>query len=139
MIEEAKLFTDGGSRGNPGNAAYAFLLLKMDDTVVEKYGEFIGTTTNNQAEYKGLIAGLSRAQSLGIKKLHVYMDSELIIKQLNGEYKVKHPDMALLFNQASNIAKQFDVISFTHVPRALNSQADAEVNIQLDKHDNLPR
>lgn len=129
---EAKLFTDGGARGNPGPSAYAYVICKMDETVVEKSGEYIGETTNNQAEYKGLIAGLERATELGIKTLHVFMDSELVVKQVNGQYKVKNPDMVFLHQKVAQLRPNFDQVDFTHVLRALNKLADAEVNRILD-------
>lgn len=129
---EAKIFTDGGARGNPGPSAYAYVICNMDDNVVEKSGKYIGETTNNQAEYKGLIAGLQRAIELGIKSLHVFMDSELVVKQVNGLYKVKNPDMVTLYQKVAQLIPNFENIDFTHVLRALNKLADAEVNRILD-------
>src|SRR5690242_3476419 len=105
FVEQAKLYTDGGSRGNPGQSAGAFVICKMDDTVVEKSGFYIGITTNNQAEYKALLRGLERAGELGISELNVFMDSELIVKQLNGVYKVKHQDMKPLYEEVQKLLK----------------------------------
>lgn len=135
-LKEAKLFTDGGSRGNPGPSAVAYVICKMDDSVVEKAGAFIGHTTNNQAEYKALLAGLERAGQLGIKKLSVYMDSELIVKQLKGLYKIKNTELIPLYNQAKKLAQMFAEVTFIHVPRILNSLADGEVNRVLDEQIN---
>ena len=135
-MNEAKLYTDGGSRGNPGPSATAFVICKMDDTVVEKSGSYIGTTTNNQAEYQALKAGLEKAADLGIKDLKVFMDSELIVKQVSGVYKIKNQDLMPHYLAVNNLAKHFDKISFTHVPRALNKEADAEVNRILDEYKN---
>ncbi len=132
QISEAKLFTDGGSRGNPGPSAIAYVICKMDDTVVEKSGSYIGDTTNNQAEYQALKAGLEKAHELGVKKLFVNMDSELVIKQINGLYKIKNVDLLPHYNHAKRLAGKFDEITFQHVPRALNAQADKEVNRILD-------
>lgn len=132
-MENAKLYTDGGSRGNPGPSAYAFIICKMDDTVVEKSGKFMGQATNNQAEYQGLIAGLNRARELTVKDLQVYMDSELIVRQLSGLYKVKNIQLLPLYNEARKLSEAFNNISFTHIPRALNQKADGEVNRLLDE------
>ena len=130
---EAKLYSDGGSRGNPGPSAGAFLICKMDNNVVEKSGFYIGITTNNQAEYQALLKGLQRTQVLGIRKLNVFMDSELIVKQLNGLYKIKNKGLEPLYLQVKDLVAGFEEISFTHVPRALNKEADEEVNRILDE------
>jgi ribonuclease HI/pterin-4a-carbinolamine dehydratase len=132
-LKHAKLFTDGGSRGNPGPSAVAFVICNPDNTVVEKSGEYIGETTNNQAEYKALKMGLSRAHELGIKELVVSMDSELVVKQINGLYKVKNQELLPHYNAAKQLAGQFDKVTFQHVPRALNAEADKEVNRILDE------
>ena len=132
-LEAAKLFTDGGSRGNPGPSAIAFVICKLDDSVVEKSGEYIGDTTNNQAEYQALKMGLKRAQELGAKKLIVNMDSELVVKQVNGLYKIKNAELLPHYTDIKQLAKDFDQITFQHVPRALNAIADKEVNRILDK------
>jgi len=132
-LKEAKLFTDGGSRGNPGPSAIAFVICKMDDTVVEKSGDYIGETTNNQAEYQALKAGLKRAQELGVKKLIVNLDSELVVKQINGQYKIKNHELLPHYNDVKQLAGQFDEVTFQHVPRALNAAADKEVNRILDQ------
>ena len=132
-LKEAKLFTDGGSRGNPGPSAIAFVICKMDNSVVEKSGEYIGETTNNQAEYQALKMGLKRAQELGIKDLIVNMDSELVVKQINGLYKMKNADLRPHYEEVKQLEGQFDKITFNHVPRKLNADADAEVNRILDQ------
>lgn len=132
-LSEAKLYTDGGSRGNPGPSAGAFVICKTDDNVVEKSGFYIGITTNNQAEYQALLQGLKRSQAVGIRKLNVFIDSELIVKQLNGLYKIKNEGLKPLYRQIKDLATSFEEVSFTHVPRALNKDADAEVNRILDE------
>jgi ribonuclease HI len=137
-LKQAKLFTDGGSRGNPGPSAIAFVICKMDNNVVEKSGEYIGSTTNNQAEYQALKMGLKRAQQLGITKLIVSMDSELIVKQINGLYKIKNAELLPHYNEIKQLAGQFEQITFQHVPRALNAEADAEVNRILDEKNIKP-
>ena len=132
-LVEAKLYTDGGSRGNPGKSGGAFVICKMDDNVVEKSGFYIGIATNNQAEYRALLKGIQRSTKLGVRRLKVFMDSELIVKQLNGLYKIKNQELLPLYNQVKVLADDFENISFTHVPRALNKEADLEVNRILDK------
>ena len=131
-LNEAKLFTDGGSRGNPGPSAIAFVICKMDDSVVEINGEYIGETTNNQAEYQALKSGLKQAQALGVNKLTVNLDSELVVKQINGLYKIKNQELLPHYNDVKQLAGQFEHINFQHVPRALNAAADKEVNRILD-------
>ena len=134
LLSSVKLYIDGGSRGNPGHSAGAFVICKMDDNVVEKSGFYIGIATNNQAEYQALLKGLQRSVELGIRKLKVFMDSELIVKQLNGLYKIKNKDLELLFRQVKELTGDFKEISFTHVPRLMNKEADNEVNRILDEH-----
>jgi ribonuclease HI len=133
-LKQAKLFTDGGSRGNPGPSAIAFVICKMDDTVVEKSGSYIGETTNNQAEYQALKAGLERTQQLGVRELLVNMDSELVVKQINGQYKIKNAELLPHHSAIKKLAGNFEQIDFAHVPRALNAIADKEVNRILDDH-----
>lgn len=131
---EAKLFTDGGSRGNPGPSAIAYVICDLENNVVENYGEYLGHITNNQAEYQALLAGLKRAESLGVKKLIVHMDSELVVKQLNGLYKIKNQELKPLYEKSKNLEKAFADIKIVHVPRALNKLADKQVNKILDDH-----
>jgi ribonuclease HI/pterin-4a-carbinolamine dehydratase len=128
----AKLFTDGGSRGNPGPAATGVVIMDMEDNVVKKSSNYLGLTTNNQAEYQALCEGLQLALSLGIKELSVYMDSELIIKQINGFYKIKNADLKPHYDKVQALVKEFTKITFTHVPRAINKLADEMVNKCLD-------
>lgn len=128
-----KLYTDGGSRGNPGESAGAYVICNTDDTVVKKSGFYIGVATNNQAEYQALLKGLEKAKNLGISSLQVYLDSELVVKQLNGLYKIKNKALEPLYKQVKSISENFKTINFTHVPRALNKLADEEVNRILDE------
>lgn len=133
LLESAKIFTDGGSRGNPGHSAAAFVICKQDDTVVEKSGQYIGMATNNQAEYYGFIRGLERARDLGIDKIQLFSDSQLVVNQMTGLYKVKNQELAPLHQQAKALADSFEEISFTYVPRELNKISDGEVNRILDE------
>jgi len=133
LLEQAKLYTDGGSRGNPGDSAAAYVICKMDDTVVEKSGVYLGMATNNQAEYYGFIRGMERARDLGIDKVSLFSDSQLVVNQMSGRYKVKNQELAPLHQQAKELADSFEEISFNYVPRELNKTADTEVNRILDK------
>jgi len=132
-LNEAKLYTDGGSRGNPGPSAAAYVICKSDNTVVKKDGIYLGVTTNNQAEYRALEAGLEKVTKLGVKKLVVFMDSELIVKQLNGVYKIKNRDLLPIYQEVKRLTERFEKVEFVHIPRELNKVADAEVNRVLDK------
>ena len=129
---KARLWTDGGARGNPGPAAYAYVLEAEDGTVLEAHGEAIGTATNNVAEYSGLVAGLGRAAELGVTELEVRSDSELMVKQMRGEYRVKNKDLQGLFLAASRSARSIGRVTFTHVRREHNEVADRLVNEALD-------
>ena len=124
---------DGGSRGNPGPAGYGAVVWSADhSTVLAERKEGIGRATNNVAEYRGLLLGLERAQALGATEVEIVNDSELVAHQINGRYKVKHPDMQPLHAQALAALKSFDRWSVTPVPRARNADADALVNQALD-------
>jgi ribonuclease HI len=126
---------DGGARGNPGPAAAAAVLTDAaTGAVVDEGAEYLGQTTNNVAEYRGLLLGLARARALGASEVEVVNDSELIAKQVNGEYKVKHPDMKALHAEAVAALSGFDAWSIRSVPRAQNADADALVNQALDAH-----
>ena len=129
---KAKLFTDGGSRGNPGPAAYAFVLEAEDGTVLDARGEAIGVATNNVAEYSALVAGLGRAVEAGVRELEVRSDSELMVKQMRGEYRVKNRDLQSLFLDASRAAREIGRVTYTHVRREHNELADRLVNEALD-------
>ena len=126
------IYTDGGARGNPGPAGTG-IVIKENGKTVKEYGEYIGETTNNQAEYKALISALKSAQELGAEEVEIFMDSELIVKQVMGEYKVKHPDLAPLFLKLHNLRMGFKKFSITHVRREKNKEADALVNQAIDE------
>jgi ribonuclease HI len=123
---------DGGSRGNPGPAAAAAVLSTPDGEVVDEAAVTLGRTTNNVAEYRGLLLGLERAVALGATEVEVVNDSELIAHQVNGRYKVKHPDMKPLHASALEALRGFERWSIRPVPRAQNAEADALVNQTLD-------
>ena len=123
---------DGGARGNPGPAAAAAVLTTPDGDVLDEASEFLGVATNNVAEYRGLLLGLARAKALGASEVDVVNDSELVAKQVNGQYKVKHPAMRPLYLDAMQALREFDSWSIRSVPRAQNAEADALVNQALD-------
>lgn len=124
---------DGGARGNPGPAAYGVVIRDAGGKIVAKLKKYIGRSTNNVAEYYGLIAALDYAQSHGIRALHVETDSELLMKQMRGQYKVKSPDLRPLFERAKKTSQSFDFFRIDHVYREQNAEADALVNEALDE------
>ena len=132
---KAKLFTDGGARGNPGPAAYGYVLEAEDGTVLAAHGERIGVATNNVAEYRALIAGLEKAVELAVPEVEVVSDSELLVKQMNGEYRVKNAVLQDLSIQASRLARELGKVSYTAVRREHNKLADQLVNDALDGPD----
>jgi len=129
---KAKLSTDGGARGNPGPAAYGYVLETDDGAVLDARGETIGVATNNVAEYRALIAGLEAALARGVTELEVVSDSELVVKQMRGEYKVKNAALRELSVKASRLARELGSVTYTAVRRELNELADRLVNEALD-------
>ncbi len=129
---KARLWTDGGARGNPGPAAYAFVLETEDGTVLDAQGVAIGVATNNVAEYSALVAGLGEAVERGVDDLEVCSDSELMVKQMRGEYRVKNRDLQTLVLDASRLARELGRVTYTHVRREHNELADRLVNEALD-------
>jgi ribonuclease HI len=130
---KARLFTDGGSRGNPGPAAYGYVLETSDGTVLAAHGEAIGVATNNVAEYRALLAGLARAEEAGVDELEVVSDSELLVKQMRGEYKVKNAALRELWEEAQSRARRLGSVSYAAVRREHNELADRLVNEALDE------
>jgi ribonuclease HI len=130
---KARLSTDGGARGNPGPAAYGYVLEAEDGTVLDARGEAIGVATNNVAEYRALVAGLAKAAELGVDELEVISDSELIVKQMRGEYRVKNAALRALSLEAAGLARSFGRVTYTAVRREHNELADQLVNEALDR------
>ena len=128
----ARLSTDGGARGNPGPAAYGYVLEAEDGHVLDARGKAIGVATNNVAEYRGLVAGLTKAVELAVPEVEVVSDSELLVKQMRGEYRVKNRALQELVGQASRLADRLPRVRYTHVRRAENELADRLVNEALD-------
>jgi ribonuclease HI len=129
---KARLFTDGGARGNPGPAASAYVLEAEDGNVLDARGEAIGIATNNVAEYRALIEGLRKALELGITELEVVSDSELLVKQMLGEYRVKNKGLMPLSLEAADLARRIGSVRYTAVRREHNELADRLVNEALD-------
>lgn len=129
-----KLYTDGGSRGNPGPSASGYALLTDSGDLIESAGEYLGVTTNNQAEYQALKLGLEAARRHGAREVKVYMDSMLVVNQMKGIFKVKNRDLWPIHDSIKQLLTGFGTVAFTHVPRELNKLADAEVNKAMDAH-----
>ena len=129
---KARLWTDGGARGNPGPAAYGYVLEDEDGALLAAHGEAIGEATNNVAEYRALIAGLEKAAELDVDELEVISDSELLVKQMRREYKVKNEALRELWTEASGLMRQLGSVRFTAVRREHNELADQLVNEALD-------
>lgn len=132
MAAKATLFADGGSRGNPGPAASGAVLIGASGEVLAEVGLFLGTATNNVAEWTALCIGLEAALENGIRDLAVRLDSELVVKQMRGEYRVKHAALQPLHRRAKALLARFERVDIAHVPRARNVLADRVVNRMLD-------
>jgi ribonuclease HI len=130
---EATLFADGGARGNPGPAASGAVLVGEDGEVLGEIGLYLGTATNNVAEWTALCIGLESALERGIRRLAVRLDSELVVKQINGEYRVKHAALQPLYRRARGLLRRFEQVNVAHVPRSRNKLADRLVNRVLDE------
>jgi probable phosphoglycerate mutase len=127
-------YADGASRGNPGPAAIGGIVLRAGSTAaLEKISEAIGIATNNVAEWRAAIAVLAAAQRLGARSIELRMDSELVVRQLQGRYQVRHPGLRPLYEQARALLAGFDQVTITHVPRARNARADKLANEALDR------
>lgn len=127
------IYTDGGARGNPGPAAAGIIIKDAAGNTLAGYGEYLGKQTNNYAEYSALISGLKKAKELGAAEVECVLDSELVTKQMNRQYKVKEPTLQKLFIQAYNLAGVFKKVSFRHILREGNKEADRWVNKTLDE------
>jgi ribonuclease HI len=126
-------YVDGASRGNPGPAAYAVILQGPDGKTILELGKYLGRATNNVAEYYGLISALDAAASHGITRLRIRSDSELLVRQMEGRYRVKSPDLRPLYERAAKLARGFAYFAIEHVPREQNRDADRLANRALDR------
>lgn len=131
--ETVLVHTDGASRGNPGPAAIGVVIAEPSGRVLLEFGEALSPTTNNVAEYTAVIRALERALELGARRVQVQMDSQLVVRQLNGSYRVKHPDMLPLYRRVLELIQRFDEVTFAHVPREENTEADRLANAALDR------
>jgi len=134
MTKLINLYTDGGARGNPGPAAIGVVIKDEQGKVLKQYSEYLGEKTNNQAEYSALLKGLKLAKDYNPQEIKCFLDSELVVKQMNQEYKVKDKDLQPLFIKVWNTAINYKKVSYHHIPRSLNKEADKILNIELDKH-----
>jgi mutator protein MutT len=134
---DAIIYTDGGSRGNPGPSASGFVIMDQTQHVMAQGGEYVGITTNNQAEYHGVRLGLEKAIELGLRRVDFRLDSMLVVNQMNGVYAIKNRDLWPINERIRDLMAQFDKVTFRHVPRELNQLADSEVNKALDAHQAL--
>ncbi|HZY97986.1 MAG TPA: ribonuclease HI family protein [Candidatus Baltobacteraceae bacterium] len=132
IAPEATLFADGGSRGNPGPAASGAVLVDANGALLEEVGEYLGIATNNVAEWTALVLGLEAAANRGVRRLAVRLDSELVVRQMLGEYRVKHADLQPLHRRAKALLRRFEHVDVRHVPRKQNTVADKLVNRLLD-------
>ncbi|HVX56248.1 MAG TPA: reverse transcriptase-like protein [Candidatus Saccharimonadales bacterium] len=132
--DEVKIFTDGGSRGNPGPSASGFVILDMEDNVLVERGVYLGVTTNNVAEYTALKLALEECRRLGVRKINAYLDSLLVVNQMKGIFKIKNRDLWPIHDAIKQLATGFDKVEFSHVPREFNKLADGQVNKALDEH-----
>lgn len=128
----ATIYTDGGSRGNPGPSGLGYYIIGSDGKELKRGGEFLGFSTSRLAEYYGLKEGLEQAIELGLKRVHFKSDSLMMVNQMNGVYKVKNPDLMQIHSDVLRLLANLEAYSFTHVPRELNEEADAEVNKVID-------
>jgi ribonuclease HI len=129
------LFTDGGSRSNPGPAATGWVIKRPSGEIIKKGGRFLGRATNNEAEYLALIEGLRELKEYSPGEVECFLDSKLVVEQLNGNYKTKEPRLKKLLFEAKKLEQELGAISYTHVPRGQNKEADAIVNQILDRHE----
>lgn len=131
-MTKLSLYSDGGARGNPGPAAFGYVLRNDAKVVLNKEGKYLGELTNNQAEYQGLIAGLKTALKFKPDQLNCFLDSELIVGQMEGDFKVKNEGLKILFKEAQELARKFSEITFNHIERSKNSEADKLLNRALN-------
>lgn len=132
----AVLYSDGGSRGNPGPSAAGFVIMNSEREVIEEGGVYLGITTNNQAEYHGVRIGLERALELGFRTIDFRIDSMLVVNQMNGLYQIKNRDLWPINERIKQLVREFDKVTFKHVKREFNQLADGMVNKTLDSHQN---
>lgn len=127
------IYTDGGARGNPGPAGIGAVIKNESGETIAEISQYLGETTNNQAEYRAVVAAIEKARELGAEEIDFYLDSELVVRQLRGEYKVKNKDLAPLFVKIYNISLEFKRVTYKHIGRELNKEADRLANIAMNR------
>jgi len=127
------IYSDGGARGNPGPAGIGAVIYDEEKNIVHEISEYLGETTNNQAEYRAVIAAIEKLKEFEVEELNFFLDSELVVKQLNGQYKVKNAGLAPLFVKIHNARQSFKKVTFSHVRREYNKEADALANKAMDR------
>ena len=132
-FSRVRLYSDGAARGNPGLAGAGAVLVEPSGQVVDRIGKFLGTQTNNYAEYMGLLLGLRRARELSVREVEVFADSELMLRQLGGRYQVKSTSLRPLYEEALSLLNDFERVKFVHVPREMNRAADEMSNRAIDE------
>ncbi|MCK5320323.1 ribonuclease HI family protein [Candidatus Parcubacteria bacterium] len=130
--QKIKIYTDGGARGNPGPAGVGVVVYDVNDNIIDTKSEYIGEATNNQAEYKAVVVAMELIGKYEIDEINFFLDSELVVKQLNREYKVKNKGLAPLFVKVYNNILKYKKVTFTHVRREFNKEADKLANIAMD-------
>jgi len=131
--EKLVVYTDGGARGNPGPAAIGLVIYNEKRKLIKKYSKFVGEMTNNQAEYTAIVYGLKEAKKIGAKEIDFYLDSELLVGQLNRKFKIKNLELGRVFVKIWNLSQDFKKVNFYYLPREKNKEADQLVNQTLDK------
>lgn len=134
---EVTVYTDGASRGNPGLAGIGLVFFGSDGQEIKRVHRFLGTTTNNVAEYIALLTALEQAQAMNIGRLNVFSDSELMVRQMNGEYRVRDEKLVPLYEQVWQLASRLQKVTYTHVPRGRNKIADQLANQAIDERANV--
>jgi len=133
QYDKIKIYSDGGARGNPGPAACGVVIKDFSNNIISQHARYLGKTTNNQAEYGGVLLGLEEAKKLGAKEINFFLDSELVVNQLSQKFKVKNLEIQTMFVKIWNLGVNFDKIKYQHIPREENKAADRLVNEELDK------
>jgi len=128
------IYTDGGARGNPGPGGAGVVICDSNHKIIQEYSQFLGHTTNNKAEYQALILGLEKTKKLKASIVDCYLDSKLIVEQLNRRYKVKNQELGVLFLKVWNLSQSFKQVNFHHIPREKNKKADCLVNQVIDQN-----
>jgi len=132
-VKAVRVYSDGAARGNPGPAGAGAVVTDLNGKVLARLGRYLGKQTNNVAEYQGLLLGLQRAQQMGAREIEVRADSQLLIRQLKGEYRVRHPGLKPLHAEATRLLQGFERVELTHVPREENALADEMSNRAIDE------